>query len=430
MGIFRDLESEVRGYCRSFPTVFTKANGSVLEDEEGRKFIDMLAGAGSLNYGHNNPKLKRALLDYLNSDGIVHGLDMHTDAKRAFLETFQSTILEPRSMEYKFQFTGPTGTNAVEAALKLARLVTGRENVIAFTHGFHGVTMGSIAATANSHYREATGISPQGATFMPYDGYLGDDTDTTEYLNRVLEDNSSGVDYPAAVIVETVQGEGGVNVASYEWLESVEAVCRKHGMLLIVDEIQVGCGRTGPFFSFEETDISPDIITLSKSLSGYGLPFSLVLMKPQLDQWEPGQHNGTFRGHNIAFVTAKAALDSYWMDDGLTREVKRKGEKLRSGLDRICRVTDEDIFSVRGRGMIQGLDCSDGELADLITTRAFEKGVVIETSGADSEVIKCIPALTITDEQVETALNKLEESVVEVLSTDEAAKLVEMAVKQ
>jgi len=368
-------------------------------------------------------------MDYLERDGVVHGLDMHTTAKKEFLRAFNSIILEPREMEYKFQFTGPTGTNAVEAALKLARNVTGRENVICFTHGFHGVTMGSIAATANSHYRDATGISPQGTTFMPYDGYLGGDTDTTEYLDRVLEDNSSGVDYPAAVIVETVQGEGGVNVASYQWLESLEAVCRKHGILLIVDDIQVGCGRTGPFFSFEETDISPDIITLSKSLSGYGLPFSLVLMKPHLDQWEPGQHNGTFRGHNIAFVTARAAIENYWRDDGLTHEVTAKGEILRSRLEQISKVTDEAMFSVRGRGMIQGLDCTDGELADMITTRAFEKGVVVETSGANDEVIKCLPALTIKEEQLETALQKLEESVVEVLATDKAEKLVRMAVK-
>ncbi len=429
MGIFRDLESEVRGYCRSFPTVFTNAQGATLESEDGTRYIDLLAGAGTLNYGHNNPALKKALMDYLEHDGVVHGLDMHTEAKRDFLRAFNSTILGPRGMEYKFQFTGPTGTNAVEAALKLARNVTGRENVIAFTHGFHGVTMGSIAATANSHYRDATGISPQGTTFMPYDGYLGDGSDTTEYLDRVLTDKSSGVDYPAAVIVETVQGEGGVNVASYEWLESVESICRSHGILLIVDEIQVGCGRTGPFFSFEETDISPDIITLSKSLSGYGLPFSLVLMKPQLDQWEPGQHNGTFRGHNIAFVTAKAAIETFWQDDKLTQEVLRKGKLLRSRLERMSRATDEDVFEARGRGMIQGLDCTDGELADLITTKAFEKGVIIETSGAESEVIKCLPPLTISEEELSTALDRLEESVVEVLSTDKATKLVEMAVK-
>jgi diaminobutyrate-2-oxoglutarate transaminase len=429
MGIFKDLESEVRGYCRSFPTVFTTGKGSILKDEEGRQYIDLLSGAGTLNYGHNNPALKKALLDYLQSDGVVHGLDMHTEAKREFLEAFNSIILEPRDMEYKFQFTGPTGTNAVEAALKLARNVTGRENIIAFTHGFHGVTMGSIAATANSHYRDATGISPQGSTFMPYDGYLGDESDTSEYLDRVLTDKSSGVDYPAAVIVETVQGEGGVNVASYEWLESIESICRSHGVLLIVDEIQVGCGRTGPFFSFEKTDIAPDIVTLSKSLSGYGLPFSLVLMKPQLDQWEPGQHNGTFRGHNIAFVTARAALETYWQDDKLSKEVAAKGELVASRLERISRATDENLFEVRGRGMIQGLDCTDGELANLITTRAFEKEVIVETSGADGEVVKCLPALTITTGELEEALDRIEESVVEVLSTDRAAKLVEMAVR-
>jgi diaminobutyrate-2-oxoglutarate transaminase len=289
------LESKVRSYCRHFPVVFSKATGSTLEDEEGNEYIDFLAGAGALNYGHNDPVLKEKLMEYIEADQIVHGLDLVTKAKRAFMEAFESLILSPRGMKYKMQFTGPTGTNAVEAAMKIARNLTGRQTIVSFTNGFHGVTMGSVAATGNSHFREGCGMQPQGTAFMPYDGYMGDDIDTTEYLDKMLTDGSSGLDHPAAVIVETIQGEGGINVASNEWLRSLEQVCLKHGILLIVDDIQVGCGRTGTFFSFEEAGISPDIITLSKSLSGYGLPLSVVLMKPELDQWKPGEHNGTFR---------------------------------------------------------------------------------------------------------------------------------------
>ena len=285
MRIFNELESEVRSYCRLFPTVFKKAQGAILEDQEGIKYVDFLSGVGTLNYGHNNPQIKEQLIRYLESDGIVHGLDLATVAKQEFLEAFQTIILKPRQLNYKLQFPGPTGTNAVEAALKLARKITGRETIIAFSNGYHGVTLGSLATTASASQRSVSGIPTTGVNFIPFDGYLGENIDTTEYLDKFLSDKGSGVSIPAAVIVETIQGAGGVNVASFEWLRSLEKVCRKHDVLLIVDDIQVGCGRTGTFFSFEDVGISPDIITLSKSLSGFGLPFSLVLIKPELDLW-------------------------------------------------------------------------------------------------------------------------------------------------
>ena len=350
MSTINRLESKVRSYCRHFPVVFTKARGATLEDEGGNVYIDFLAGAGALNYGHNDPALKAKLLDYIEADQIVHGLDMATGAKQAFMEAFESLILSPRRMRYKMQFTGPTGTNAVEAAMKIARNFTDRQTIVSFTNGFHGVTLGSVAATGNSHFRDGCGMQPQGTAFMPYDGYMGDGIDTTEYLDKMLADGSSGLDHPAAVIVETVQGEGGINVARNEWLRSLEAVCRKHGILLIVDEIQAGCGRTGTFFSFEEAGISPDIITLSKSLSGYGLPLSLVLMKPELDQWKPGEHNGTFRGNNLAFVTARAALEEYWRDGSFEREVRRKGGIVRERLERLVDLDERGLLPPGGGG--------------------------------------------------------------------------------
>lgn len=418
MTIFNELESDVRSYCRSFPTIFTQGRGSTLIDERDREYIDFLSGAGTLNYGHNNPVLKRALIEYIEADGVVHGLDMATRAKEQFLETFQKSILKPRGLDFKVQFTGPTGANAVEAALKIARNVTGRNNVVSFTNGFHGVTLGAVAATANSHYRDAAGLSPTGTSFVPYDGYLGPDVDTSDYLEQVLSDGSSGVDHPAAVIVETVQGEGGLNVASFDWLQRVQAICHNHDILLIIDDIQAGCGRTGSFFSFEDAGLSPDIVTMSKSLSGYGLPFSVVLMKRELDIWKPGEHNGTFRGHNLAFVTAKAALDEYWQDDKLSREVQRKGRMIRSSLAEMSAL--DDNLSARGRGMMHGLDCGSGDLASKISANAFERGLVIETSGSEGQVVKCLCPLTIPDQQLVEGLEILDQSVRVSLGVEEA----------
>ncbi len=414
MKIFEEIESEVQSYARSFPRVFNKAQGEFLYDDEGHQYLDFLAGAGTLNYGHNNPVFKEKLLEYIHDDGITHGLDLHTKAKGEFLETFNEKILKPRSLEYVMQFTGPTGTNAVEAALKLARNITGRENVISFTNGFHGVSLGSLATTGNSHHRGAAGVSLNGSSRMPYDGYLGDDIDTTAYLDKVLSDSSSGIDHPAAVIVETVQGEGGINVASFEWLRNLDTVCKKYGVLLIVDDIQAGCGRTGTYFSFEEVGITPDIVTLSKSLGGYGLPFAVVLIRPELDQWKPGEHNGTFRGNNFAFVTAKAAIDHYWSDDKFSNDVKRKGEYISTRLQAIVDKYGEGNFTTRGRGMFQGINCVNGEIAGKISRTAFKLGLMIETSGADDHVVKFLCPLIIRDENLKKGIDIVEAAVKEV----------------
>ncbi|NGM87632.1 diaminobutyrate--2-oxoglutarate transaminase [Parapusillimonas sp. SGNA-6] len=415
--IFDRMESEVRGYVRSFPVIFKEARGSILIDESGKEYIDFFSGAGTLNYGHNNPVLKEKLIQYLDTDGLVHGLDMATSAKKHFLETVDRVLLKPRNWQYTLQFTGPTGTNAVEAALKLARQVKGRSNIISFTHGFHGVSGGSLAVTANSKFRSAAGVALGNTSFMPFDGYFGPDINTIAYLERMLEDTSSGVDHPAAVIVETVQGEGGVNVATWRWLKELERLCRQHDMLLIVDDIQVGCGRTGSFFSFESAGIRPDIITLSKSLSGFGLPMSLLLMKPELDVWKPGAHSGTFRGNNLAFVTAAQALESYWADDTFERHTRRKERLVRDWLENLVHSYPMADLSVRGRGLIQGLVMSGkDDLAAQVARRAFEQGLVIETSGANDEVLKVLPALTIDDEVLVRGLEIIERSVEHVLA--------------
>jgi diaminobutyrate-2-oxoglutarate transaminase len=417
LDIFNEMESEVRGYIRSFPVIFNKAIGSIMTDETGAEFIDFFSGAGTLNYGHNNPKFKQNILDYIQNDSIIHGLDMATTAKKHFLESFRSIILEPRGYNYKLQFTGPTGTNSVEAALKIARLVTGRVNVVAFTHAFHGVSAGSLATTANKKFRDAAGYALTNVTFVPYDGYVDQSMDTVAYLEKLLNDTSSGLDMPAAVIVETVQGEGGVNVARKQWLQALAQLCKDHKILLIADDIQIGCGRTGEFFSFEEAGIEPDIITLSKSLSGYGLPMSIVLMKPEYDIWKPGAHSGTFRGNNLAFVGAAAALEHYWKDDVFSKEIHRKQEIVQNHLQAIADAYPDAELTVRGRGLMQGLVSTKMfELAGHVSEESFKHGLIIETSGAKNEVLKILPALTIEDEVLIKGLDIIAKSYETILS--------------
>lgn len=421
MEIFNELESSAQCYARSFPTVFSRAQGATLYDENGMAYIDFLSGAGSLNYGHNHPVLKNALLDYIQNDGITHGLDMHTAAKADFMRAFRDCILVPRSLDYRMQFTGPTGANAVEAALKLARKVKDRPSVIAFTNGFHGATLGALAATGNQHHRGGAGVPLTGITRMPYAGYLGRDADTLRYLDKMLSDPSSGIDRPAAVLVETIQGEGGLNASSPVWLQGLQRLCRKHDMLLIVDDIQAGCGRTGTFFSFEPAGITPDMVTLSKSLSGYGLPMALLLYRPELDIWKPGEHNGTFRGNNHAFVTATAALAHFWRDGTFAESVRAKAALVTQGLQRISARAGVTHLRVKGHGLMQGLECNDGETASRISQAAFQRGLIIETSGNRGQVLKCLCPLTITDAELREGLTRLGDSALEVVSDSLAA---------
>jgi diaminobutyrate-2-oxoglutarate transaminase len=404
--IFKRRESEVRSYCRSFDAVFTKAQGSTLTDAEGREYTDFLAGCSSLNYGHNDPDMKAALVDHITNDGIAHALDMYTAEKAAFLETFERLVLKPRDMDHKVMMVGPTGTNAVEAALKLARKVTGRKNVIAFTNGFHGMTLGALAATANAGKRGgAGGVSLSDVTRMPFEGSLGD-TDTLAVIEAMLDNPSSGIDAPAAFLVELVQGEGGLNAASPDWVRGIARLARKHGAKLIVDDIQAGIGRAGTFFSFDEMGIEPDMVTLAKSLSGFGLPFAAVLIRPEDDVWKPAEHNGTFRGNTHAFVTARVALEKFWADDRFQREIAEKAKVLTDALSRIAvRIPGARL---KGRGMMQGVDVGSGELAEDICAEAFRNGLIIETSGAHDEVVKVLAPLTTPMEQFKAGLAILE----------------------
>ncbi|NVD06392.1 diaminobutyrate--2-oxoglutarate transaminase [Vibrio sp. JPW-9-11-11] len=412
MDIFKKQESKVRSYSNSFPVVFTKAKGCWLETEQGERYLDFLAGAGSLNYGHNNPVLKLALLEYIEMDGITHGLDMHSQAKADFLTALQNYILAPRDLNYKVQFTGPTGTNAVEAALKLARKVKGRDSIVAFTNGFHGCTTGALSATGNQHHRQGAGTSLTNVTRIPFEGYA--DIDGLKLFETMLNDNSAGMDKPAAVLLETVQGEGGLNVASEQWLQRLRKICDQNDILMIVDDIQAGCGRTGTFFSFEPSGIVPDIVTLSKSIGGYGLPMAVVLLKPELDQWKPGEHNGTFRGNNHAFVTAAKALEIYWADGQFEEHIALCSEKVSEVIQRNIKRYPELFSKQKGRGMMTGVECHDGDISDEITSACFANGMVIETAGPNDEVVKFFCPLTITEAELEEGLAIFEKSVSQV----------------
>ena len=417
--IFKRRESEARSYCRNFDTVFTKALGSELTDAHGKTYIDFLAGCSSLNYGHNDPDMKCALMNHLSQNGIAHGLDMHTGEKARFLETFEEVILKPRGMDHKVMMTGPTGTNAVEAAIKLARKVTGRETVIAFTNGFHGMTLGALAATGNACKRNGAGMALSGVTRLPYEGAFGEGVDTLAQIEAMLENPSSGLDHPAAFLLEPVQGEGGLNAVSAEWLRGLDRIAKKHGILLILDDIQAGCGRTGTFFSFEEMGVEPDMIPLAKSLSGFGLPFAALLLKPELDVWKPAEHNGTFRGNTHAFVTARVAIEKFWSDDEFQKDIKRRAQTVEHGLETIASMIPD--AKLKGRGMMRGVDVGSGDLAAAICAEAFENGLIIETSGAEDEVVKVLAPLTTPDETLKDGLNILIDAARSVLSTQKIA---------
>ncbi|WP_349369285.1 aspartate aminotransferase family protein [Salinarimonas sp.] len=403
--VYERLESAVRSYCRACPAEFDRASGSYLFDVSGRAYLDFIAGCGALNYGHNEPSMKAALLDYVAGDGVSMTLDFHSRAKTEFLRAFDRCVLRPRGLDYRLQFTGPTGSNAVEAALKLARKKTGRSRVVAFTNGFHGVSLGALAATGNGHHRGAFESQLHDVHRAAYDGYLGPDLDTAEMLDRMLSDPSGGIGPIAAVLFEPIQGEGGLNCASPEWAQRVCAVARRHGALVIVDEIQSGCGRSGDFFAFEGLGIEPDVVTLAKSLSGAGLPMSMVLLAPELDAWSPGEHNGTFRGNAHAFVTARAALETFWSDDAFASDVRRKAAVLRRRLDVLAAETGG---RVKGRGLMSGLDVGDGDVAQAIRAGCLEEGLLLELCGPHDEVVKLLVPLTIADADLDRGLSILE----------------------
>lgn len=413
---FEQYESEVRSYCRNFPTVFVSAKGSIQKDETGREYIDFFCGSGALNYGHNNPYIKRKVVEYLENDGVLHALDMYTAPKRDFIEYFEQNVIRARGFDYKIQFVGPTGTNAVEAALKLARKVKKRQNVFALMGAFHGMTLGSLALTTNADSRAGAGVPLNNVTHVPAP-YMFPGLDTVEYMERLITDDHSGVEKPAAIILETTQADGGIYVLPTEWLQRVRALCDKHDILMIVDDVQVGCGRTGWFFSFERAGITPDIVTMSKSIGGYGMPFAITLLKPELDLWKPGEHNGTFRGYQLSLVAAKAGLE-YMLNEHVEDAVREREQIVAKFMREEIETIDSRI-ATRGIGLLWGVDFGafEGDVAKAVITEAFKNGLIVERVGRRDSVVKVMPELKVPLETLEKGLKILAQSIRNVVSS-------------
>jgi len=417
MQIFETYESEVRSYCRHFPTVFSKAKGSKLFDELGNEYIDFFCGAGAVNYGHNNNYIKPKLIDYIMSDGIMHSLDMYTTPKRSFIAFMEENVLKPRGLnDYKIMFPGPTGTNAVEAALKLARKVKGRSNVFALTGCFHGMTLGALSLTTDKGARKGAGVKLNDVTHIPAP-YMYPELDTVKYMQNLLDDDHSAVDKPCALVIETVQAEGGIWVFDNEYLQNVRKFCDDNDILLIIDDIQVGCARTGTYFSFERAGIQPDIFVMSKSIGGYGLPFALTIFKSELDKWTPGEHNGTFRGNQLAMVAAKAGLE-FMLQENVEQQAKDSGKIIQSYIENEILPLDSRL-KLRGIGMIWGIEF-DGipveGLSEKVTEKAFERKLIVECAGRKNSVVKIMPPLVIEKDVLFDGLEKLKGAVEDCLN--------------
>lgn len=411
---FEKYESSVRSYCRHFPTVFTDAKGAVMTDESGEEYIDFFCGAGAVNYGHNNDYIKNKVVEYLSTDGIIHALDMYTVPKRDFIDALEKKIIEPRGYKYRIQFTGPTGTNAVEAAMKLARKMTGRRNIFAFMGCFHGMTAGALSLTSEMYARNGAGATLTDCTHIPAP-YMVEGMDVVKYMQMLIDDDHSGVEKPAALVMETVQAEGGIRVFDDKFLQDVRGFCTRNDILMIVDDIQIGCCRSGTFFSFERANITPDIVVMSKSIGGIGMPLAIVLHKEELDIWKPGEHNGTFRGNQLSFVAGAAAID-YLIDNDVEAETRRKGELVKAFAEKEILPLDSRL-ELRGIGLIWGIDFAgiNSELSEKVIEKCFDKKLICECAGREGSVVKIMPPLVIPDDVLLDGLSRLKQSITEVL---------------
>ena len=411
---FEKYESNIRSYCRKWPVEFVSAKGSIYKDTEGNEYIDFFDGAGALNYGHNPDYIKEKLIKYLESDGIVHALDMYTVPKENFINYFEEKILKPRKLDYKIAFPGPTGTNSIELALKLARKVKQRPYIWAFTGAFHGMTLGALALTTESAARKAAGVPLNYTVHIPAPYSMGGNFDSIAYMEQLLSDDHSGYEKPAAIIIETVQQEGGIHVFSKEFLKDLRALCDKYDILLICDEVQIGCSRSGTFFSFERADIVPDIVCMSKSIGGYGIPFAVTLLKKELDVFKPGEHNGTFRGCQLSMVAGLAALEMT-VEQDIPAQVRRKEKIVKEYLDKEIKPLLKGKMEIRGIGLSWGIEFNDGKLARAVLDKCFEKKLIIELAGSYDSVLKIMPSLVIEDELLLKGLNIVKESIQEVI---------------
>jgi diaminobutyrate-2-oxoglutarate transaminase len=400
-------ESESRYYSETFPTTFATAIDSIIKDINGKSYIDFLAGAGALNFGHNHPELVKCVLDHLAQGKIIHSPDADTETRAEFRQVL-GKVLELEENKYKIIFPGPTGTNAIEVALKIARKSTSRKHVIACAGGYHGVTLGSLALTESKLSRAGAGIPLDYVHRIPFPA-----SDGKHHLNSLEKTlqlmNREGTP-AAALLFEVVQCEGGVNIADPYWMDNICQILHKHGVLCIVDEIQAGCGRTGSFLSFQQSKLKPDVICLSKSISGIGLPLSAVILDGKYDCLMPGQHSGTFRGNNLALATGTCAIN-IWIRDSLSTQVTRKASLVQKYLKDLASDFPRVIRDVRGIGLVWGIEFQRPQYAKKCVSESFSKGLLIERCGKVGEVVKLLPPLTIEKKYLRQGLALLRESV-------------------
>lgn len=416
-----DLESSARSYPRAVPVAIEEGRGATMKDVDGNTFIDFFGGAGVLNVGHSHPAVMKAASD--QQEKLVHALDFPTRPKLRLMRKLRSLLPGALRESARFHFGGPTGSDAVESALKLTRAHTGRDAVIAFQGSYHGMTKEALSLTSDTSFGGPTSTPVH---FMPYPYCyrcpLGLKPDSCEMacaklLDTSLEDPHTGIPKPAAVLIEPIQGEGGTIVPPDGYLTEVRRITRKHDVPLICDEIQSGFARTGKMFAVEHDGVTPDVMTLSKALGGIGYPLSCIAYDATLDTWTRGAHIGTFRGHQVAMAAGVAAIE-LMQDVDLAGHAAALGE-LTLGLLREAQDTLPSVGDVRGRGLMIGIelvkdrDTKDPwpEMAAQIRTECFRKGVIIEVGGHFGNVARFLPPLVITRELLLTGVEIFVESV-------------------
>lgn len=431
-----EMESNVRSYPRKLPLAIAKAQGCWVTDVEGNEYLDCLAGAGTLALGHNHPAIIKSIQDTLASGLPLHTLDITTPLKDAFSEALLAHFPGGKD-EYRLQFCGPTGADATEAAVKLAKTFTGRGNVISFCGGYHGMTQGSLALTGNLGAKNSVPNLMPGVQFLPYPheyrcplglgGEAGVDA-LTYYFENFIEDVESGVVKPAAVILEAIQGEGGVVVGPAKWLRKIREVTEKHGILMIADEVQAGFCRSGKMFAFQHAGIEPDIVVMSKAVGG-SLPLAVLAIKKKFDAWQPAGHTGTFRGNQLAMATGYASL-RIMREQDLAGNAQARGDFIRSELNRLAQEFP-CIGNVRGRGLMIGIEIvderrpadrmgslpADAVLAAEIQKACFNNKLLLERGGRNGTVVRLLAPLIITQQECEELIKRFRQSVADALES-------------
>jgi diaminobutyrate-2-oxoglutarate transaminase len=430
-------ESNARSYPRRIPLALKRARGIYVEDVEGRIFIDCLAGAGTLALGHNHPVVLQAIEQILRDESPLHTLDLTTPVKDRFMQDVFDALPAQFARDARIQFCGPTGADAVEAALKLVKIATGRATTLAFHGAYHGMTQGALNLMGNLGPKRALQGSLHGVQFLPYPyqyrcpfglgGELGLQANL-RYLETVLTDPESGIPQLAAAIVEIVQGEGGVIPAPDAWVRGLRERTAAAGVPLVVDEIQTGFGRTGAMFAFEHSGIVPDVVVLSKALGG-SLPLSVVVYRGELDQWGPGAHAGTFRGNQMAMAAGSAVI-RHLRAEGIPAHAQAMGERLGARLRQLQSFCPQ-IGDVRGRGLMLGVEIVDpdgkadvsgrppaaAQLAGALQAEALRRGLIVELGGRHGSVVRFLPPLVITEAQIDYVADIFEAALEAALSS-------------